>query len=355
MKTYLIAIGIFIVLSIWMLTGMFKSTPEAATETVVASQSKAPTQVRTRTITIENKELSVSLRGRTEAKRIVDVHAEISGKLISTPIEKGQRVKKGDVLCELSEEDRAVQLSRAKASFEKAQIDFDGSKKLFDDGMISSAALAASKSALENERAALKTAQLNVDHLQMRAPFDAFVEDRPAQVGALIERGQICARLIDESTLLASGQATEKNIQQLNLGQKAIVKLADNREYPASISFIGRTADSLTRTYKLEVTINDQNHSIRDGITAQIIIPLNEVKAHHISPSVLALDGEGNLGVRIVNNEDKVELIPVSVVDESIDGVWITGLPETVRLIVVGQELVSHGDSVSVLSLDNRG
>lgn len=353
MKTYLIALGILIALGLWMLSGLGDAGAEDdAAQTEVSQQEKPPTQVRVRTIHAQDKQIDVVLRGRTEAKRIVDVTAEVAGKVIATPVEKGQNVKKGDVLCELAEEDRIVQLSRAKASLEKAQLDYDGSKKLFDDGLISSAALAASKSALESERATLKQAQLDVDNLKMRAPFDAFVEDRPAQVGAMTERGHVCARLMDESTLLAVSQATEKNITLLKLGQPVNVQLVDGRQLPGKITFIGRVADTQTRTYRVEAEISAQQAIVRDGVTAQIIVPVENVKAHQISPAVLALDKKDTISVRVVDENNIVELVPVSIVAEDIDGVWITGLPDTARLIVVGQELVTPGEQASVMSLD---
>jgi membrane fusion protein, multidrug efflux system len=344
-KTYLIALGILLALVIWMLTGLTKSSDSKTAQ--AEPVSKPVTSVRVKEIQSQSKLVTIELRGRTEAKRIVDITAQIAGVLISTPIEKGQRVKKGDLLCEIAEEDRKAQLARAKANVEKAQLDFDGAQKLFNDGMISSSALASNRAVLENEKAMLQLAQLNVQHLQMRAPFDGFVESRPANVGALIERGQICARLVDEQTLLATSQASEKQIQQLQLGQAAKVKLIDGTIINGSISFMGRTADPTTRTYSVEIELDTQGVQVRDGLTAQISLPMQTVLAHHISPAVFALNDKGEVSVRVVNQNDVVEMLPVNVVAEDIDGVWITGLPNKVRLIVVGQELVSVGESVS--------
>lgn len=345
MKTYFIALGILLTLVVWMLTGLMKSSDQQE----VAAVEKGLTSVRIKTIEAQEKLVTIELRGKTEAKRIVDITAQIAGVLLSTPVEKGQRVKKGDLLCEIAEEDRKAQLARAKANVQKAQLDFDGAKKLYDDGMISSSALATNRAVLENEKAMLQLAQINVENLKMRAPFDGFVESRPANVGALMERGQVCARLVDEETMLATSYASEKQIQQLSLGQKAQVRLVDGTTIEGVISFMGRSADPVTRTYAIEVQLNAKGDAVRDGLTAQVSVPMQTVQAHHITPSVFALNEQGEVSVRIVNDNDIVEMVAVTVVAEDVQGVWITGLPEQSRLIIVGQELVRAGEKVQTV------
>jgi multidrug efflux system membrane fusion protein len=294
------------------------------------------------------------IRGRTEAKRVVDIKAEIGGRVVAVPVEKGQQVKAGDVLCQLAEDSHREQLSQAQAAFDKANIDYDGAMRLKKDGLLSITSIAASKSALETTRAALKSAQLNVDHLQMRAPFAGFIEDRPAEIGVLMDRGAICARLLDETSLLATGQASEKEVIPLALGQAVVVQLTSGEKINGSISFISRAADPQTRTYRIEATLDTIGVSVRDGITAQITIPLQEVVAHRITPAVLALDDVGKVGVRIINEQQLVEFHRVDIIKESAEGVWVTGLPAEINLITVGQELVADGDKIES-SPDNSG
>jgi len=199
---------------------------------------------------------------------------------------------------------------------------------------------------LESAKADLSMAQLHVEHLIMRAPFNAFVEDRQAQVGALIERGGVCARLVDESSLLATAQISEKNVHLVTLGMPVKVILMSGQVLDGKLRFIGRVADPQTRTYTIEADLTVKKEIVREGVTAKIRIPLNTVMAHLITPAVLALDEEGKVGVRIVGDNNKVEFHLVQVVRETAEGVWVLGLPEKIKLIVVGQELVAEGDTV---------
>lgn len=346
-KTYVLASAIIAAVTIWMLTGVFRHKESAGeASTAVQKTSSTAARVRVSHLVAQPQRMEIVVRGQTEAKRVVDIKAEIGGRIVAVPVEKGQKVKAGDVLCELADDGRHVQLAQAQAAFEKASIDYDGALRLKKDGLLSATSIAASKSALESARAALKMSELAVANLHMRAPFDGFVEKRPAEVGALVDRGGICARLLDENSLLATGQTSERDVAPLVLGMPVQVQLANGERINGNLSFISRTADPQTRTYRIEATLNTAGTSVRDGITSQITIPLQEVIAHRITPAVLALDDAGKVGVRIVNANHIVEFHHVDVVRESADGVWVTGLAGEIDLITVGQELVANGDKV---------
>ena len=71
------------------------------------------------------------------------------------------------------------------------------------------------------------------------------------------------------------------------------------------------------------------------------------MKAHKIPPSILTLLDDGTVGVKALNKENEVVFYPTSTVKDTVDGMWVTGLPNDVNLIVTGQEYVSIGDKIS--------
>lgn len=356
-NTFLLALAIVVVTSLWMFSGQFKEQEhhDLASENLLkgntngqssGSGEKPIARVRTAMLTAEMQALEVVVRGRTEAKRLVEVKAETGGRVIAVPVEKGQRVKAGQLLCELDENGRRAQLAQAQATVDKARIDYQGANKLLQKQLISSSGLAASKAQLAQAEATLRNSELEIQHLQMRAPFDGFVEARPANIGDLFDRGSVCAQIMDERTILATGYASEREISQLRLGQSVRVTLQNEATLDGKISFISRNADPATRTYRIEAELDGTQHPLRDGITAQIAIPLQQVLAHRITPSVLALDDAGRIGVRIINDQNIVEFHLIHIARETKDGIWVTGLPQTINLITVGQELVADGDTV---------
>src|SRR3546814_14385271 len=81
-------------------------------------------------------------------------------------------------------------------------------------------------------------------------------------------------------------------------------------------------------------------------MTAEIALPLSATQAHRVSPAVLTLSDKGEIGVKAVDADNRVVFHPVKIVDTDGEGTWVTGLPEQVTLITVGQEYVGPGDSV---------
>ena len=349
-KTYKIALAMTGFMLVWMLSGVFKDERKANTGAEEVTQAERElTKVRVRHISVSQQVTEVTLRGRTEAKRVVDVKAETSGRLQTSSSRKGQQVKAGQVICELAENGRRAQLSQAQAAYDKARIDFDGATTLKKKALLSDTQLAASKAALESSRAALALATLEVEHLSITAPFDGVIEELPFEMGALMDRGAVCARLMDEKIMLVTSQASEKEVLQLVLGNSVNVRLISGEVLTGEISFIARVADPLMRSYRVEATLKvEDHHALRDGITAYMRVPLQPVSAHLIASSVLALDDVGRVGVRTVNADDRVEFHYVDIVREDNGGVWVAGLPAEVDLITVGQEFVANGDKVAV-------
>lgn len=354
MKTYQIAIIIAVAVAAWMLSGSLASAPSSDETHSLQIQAKTDTEVRVQNFKQQEKTLTLRLQGHSKAKRIVDVNSQISGTVINTPVEKGERVNKGDVLCQLAKEDRPAQVLKEKASVEQAELDYKGAKKLFDQGLISASDLASKKAILKSHLAMLEIAQINVERLNIRAPFTGFVEQRPAEIGQLMQRGQTCARLIDESELLATARATQKELSQLQLGQLATVVLANGQSLKGEVSFIGQEADPTTRTFAIEVTLKHKT-PVASGITSKIIIPTATVKAQHIPSSILALNKQQQLVVREIDSKHIVRFTPVEVVAEDSQGIWVTGLNVDATLIVVGQELVSPGEKVKTTFVNNKG
>lgn len=75
-------------------------------------------------------------------------------------------------------------------------------------------------------------------------------------------------------------------------------------------------------------------------------IPLPAVRAHKPSPGVLTLDDSGRVGVRTVEANNKVRFVPVTIIGQDADGLWVGGLPERATVITVGQEFVVDGQTV---------
>ena len=308
--------------------------------------AKAPSRVRVEVIRSEPRTRFLVLRGRTQSKRMVEVKAEIAGKVVSRPVERGHQVAQGDLLCELAVDDSEVAVAEAQAALENARIEYKGSLKLKEQGLMSEITIASSNARLEAARAQLHRQKLNLERTRVTAPFSGVVEDLQMNTGDYAMPGATCATLIELDPMLVTADVTEAEVENLTLGDRVSARTSVGSEFEGELSFIGKHSDPTTRTYAVEITVNNSDFSIRSGLTVNARINLGEVMAHQISPALFTLGDSGEIGVRTLDQSNTVVFKTVRIIEDGPNGVWITGLAETTNLITVGQEFVAAGEVV---------
>lgn len=286
---------------------------------------------------------TVLLRGRTEAARQVDVRAETSGLVVSEPLRRGADVRAGDALCELAPGVRTAALQEARARLAEAEITYNAATQLSEGGFASQTRLASSTAALETAQAAVERAIEELARLVMHAPFDGLLESDTAELGSLLQPGALCATLIKLDPIRLVGFVPETQVDQLEPGAAAEARLASGRMVTGAVTFISRAADPATRTFRVEVTVENPDNSIRDGQSAEIEIRAAATRGHLLPGSALTLDDDGALGVRVVDPDSRAQFVPVTMLRDTDRGMWLGGLPESADVIVVGQEFVREG------------
>ena len=298
------------------------------------------------TVHASEQQRTLSVRGRTENKRSVVVQSQVSGIVVERPVERGDVVDEGDLLCRISVEDREVGYAEAKAAVEQVKIEFEGSQRLSRQGLQSETAIAQTRARQAAAEAILERKRLDQERLFIRAPFHGVVEERHMEVGQFVSPGSSCVTLVDLDPMLFVGNVTENERRFLKTGQVAQATLSTGEVIEGEVTFVAKTAEESTRTYRINIEVENEDFHIPSGLTAQIRIPVETIQAQKISPALLVLDDEGQLGVRGINAENIVQFYPVEVVSDEADGIWVSGLPEVAQLIVVGQQLVVSGQRV---------
>jgi multidrug efflux system membrane fusion protein len=277
------------------------------------------------------------------------VRAETSGRVVQLPVDRGDRVSEGDLLCRIAEDAREARLEEARQAVAQARIEFDGAVSLRERGLQSETAIAGAEARLAASRANLAQQELDLERTFVRAPFDGVVEDRPVEIGDLLQAGGTCATVVDPDPMMLVGQVAEQDVGRLAPGAEGFGTLITGDAVTGRVAFVANTAAPTTRTFRVEVAVPNPDGRLRDGITAEIRIPVERFLAHQVPSSILALDDAGDLGVRILDAADRVRFVNVDVVKDSPDGVWVRGLPDPAKIITVGQELVTPGQQVEAV------
>ncbi len=203
------------------------------------------------------------------------------------------------------------------------------------------------RTAIQTAEAAIAGAEMSIDRLGIHAPFAGLLETDTAELGALLQPGAACATVIQLDPVKIVGFVPEAQVNRVILGANAGARLVDDRNVVGKVTFVSRSADPLTRTFRVEITLPNPDLNIRDGQTADLAIEAEGAMAHLLPQSSLTLDNDGRLGIRHVADNGTAQFLPVKLLRDSIDGVWLAGLPETVDVITVGQEYVTDGVPVA--------
>ncbi|GKY89043.1 efflux RND transporter periplasmic adaptor subunit [Sinisalibacter aestuarii] len=294
---------------------------------------------------------AVVLRGRTEAARTLDLMAETSGKVVSPAIPKGRLVTEGDVLCEIDMGTREAALAQAQAARDEAALVLRNAEALAADGFAAETRVASARAAMEAAGAAVAQAERDIANTRITAPFDGVLESDTAEPGSLLMAGSPCARLIDLDPIRLVGFVAEVDVERIAPGAQVGARLSTGREVPGRVTFVSRSADSATRTFRVEAEVANADLSIRDGQTAEILIRSEGRMAHLLPQSALTLDDAGTLGVRIAEPQGAghvARFVPVELLRDTREGVWVAGLADSATVIVSGQDYVTDGVALAV-------
>ena len=289
-QTYITSFITLVIAILWMLSGMLADDEfEVKTKT----QLETISSVTVLNSTAAEKAKKIKVSGTTEADKLIKIRAEASGTVVSRPVQQGQFVKKDQLICQL--------YNASRSSYPK-----------------------------------------------VNAPFDGYLETFSVKEGDYLNTGAVCATIIDPDPMRLIGEVSEKEINFVKVGAKAEAELISGKKVEGVVSFVSTSANKGTRTFRVEIDVKNPDRSIRDGVSAQIAIKGDTILAHKISPSILMLGEAGELGIRTVNEDDQVEFKKIDILEDSMEGIWITGLPKNTRIITVGQEYVFQGQTVNV-------
>ena len=349
-KSWLISAAITLAIAMWLVSGQVGNADGNANVTPVASQqSEIRPNVRVRRQTAEEVTRIITVNGRTAPARVVDINAETDGRVVSVGRERGDRLDRGDVIVNLDERDRRARLAQAEATVKQRELEFAAREKLLGDNYVSEAQLQEAAALLEAAKAELRRSELDIDYMVIRAPFDGALQDRQVEVGDFVKRGDPVASFVDDRTLIVSASISEYDAHYITKGKQGTAELATGEIVSGFVRYMAPVADEATRTFNVELAIDNAAGAYRAGMTARLMIPGETVLAQRVSPSLLTLDDEGNLGVKTLNDAGVVEFHRADIVMSSSDGIWIAGLPHLTTLITVGQGFVNEGALVEAI------
>ncbi|MFN3662213.1 efflux RND transporter periplasmic adaptor subunit [Yoonia sp.] len=343
--TTLVFVAIVALVVVWIGSGFLSGDETAQDETVpptaglpsvAASWSDAEETVR-----------EITLYGEVRPAQISTLRARVQG-IVEEIAPAGTEVEAGQIVGRLSADDREAQLARAEAQLAAAQSDYNAARQLADRDITPEAEAQTRFAQLQAARAELRAVELEITYTQLAAPGDGIVNELYADVGALVTAGGEVAEIVDNDPLVAVVQVQQGSIGDVRAGMPARVRFIGGGTAEGAISFVAPVASAETRTFRVEVEINNPEGALPSGLSAEVVIPYDTVAAHRLSPALGLLDSEGRLGVHLVDDEDRIVFAPIVVVEAEAGGIWATGLPKRARIVTISQGALAQGQQVEV-------
>lgn len=347
-RPWILAVAVSVVVVAWLASGSLgtRAPGNARPGTVTVGNTETVTRVQISSKIAKPVTRMIAVYGQTEPARTIEMAAETQGRVEQVGAVRGRPVKAGDVILRLDVRDRRARLAQADAAVREARTSYDAQLRLQEEGYVSETQIAEAVAKLEVAKAELIRAKLDIEYMVMRAPFDGSLQDRTVEIGDFVRVGDQVATFVDNTKIIVTGTIAEKDARFVSVDDEGHARLATGQNVKGRIRYVSPVADQATRTFNVELEVDNPDGTLPAGVTAEMKLPGDRVMAHKVSPALLTLSTDGEIGLKVVDEYDRVEFFPVELAMSEQDGVWVSGVPESAKIITVGQGYVGPGQTV---------
>ena len=348
-RPWILAVAVSLLVVLWMVSGSFEPQQLRSTESIDAGGTDAGmlTRVQVRTQLAKPITRYISVYGQTEPARTSELSAETEGRVVSIGTARGNRVTKGDIIVQLDLRDRDARLAQAKASVKEHRTSYQGQLELRSQGYVSETQIAETLAKLETAKTELTRAKLDLEYMVVRAPFDGVLQEREVEIGDFVRSGDSVATVVDNSSIIVSGTIAEQDASYVRIngyGQRSPGDGANgHRAHQVHRSGRGSIHPDLQRRTRSRES-GRHPAGRRHG-------PDAAPGRQDARPSDIAVIADPRFrrqcrDSRSSDEYNQVEFLEIELARSDPDGVWVAGLPETARVIIVGQGYVAAGQTV---------
>lgn len=346
-----IAIGVAAAVTLWMLTGLGSSPVSFSGDAQINNSDGQPMRVRIKQVSAGQVTREITVSARTEPNRMVSLKAETDGVVVGIGALRGNPVKEDETILELDIRDRSAQLAEVNSLIAQRELELQARQNLRDREFVSRVEIAEATARLDSAKATKARIELEIDNTSIDAPFDGVVQERNVEIGDYVRAGDAVVEIVDIDPLIIAGEINGKEVSELFVGGRGSAVLVDGTTINGVIRYLAPVADSNTRTFRVELEVPNPN-GIRAGLTAELQLAGSRIFAHDISPSLLTLADDGAVGVKTVSSNNRVDFYPIEIAGSTENGILVTGLPDVVTVITVGQGFVNVGQEVEPVDYD---
>ncbi len=334
---------------------------------VVSAQSPPPAKVVTSPVLADSVQNRVVLIGTVEPWRASKVATEVSGRVDSLEVRRGETVRRGDVLARLGKGNLLFRLDAAKARMnatlvrlEKATDDFERSEKLFKRQAISdkeqkdaSLRVEELKEDLAVTKAEIRQIEDELDKKTVKAPFDGIVTRELTEIGQWVNEGGDIVNLVDLSVVRIMVDTPEKYVANMKIAEEVIVNIdaLPNQNFKGKIHALIPEGNREAHLFPLEVHVKNKGLALKGGMLARIEFALGFLRKATVVHKDAVIT-RGAMTYLFVEDQGTVKQVFVTTGQEKGEFIEVKGpLKEGEMVVIRGNERIRKGQSVQIVPL----
>ncbi len=297
------------------------------------------------------------------SRRHIEVRALEGGYLEEIPVSEGQAVKQGDTLFNILTTLYRAKLNSEMAEAQLAQIEYNNTKNLVKQGIVSDQELALAQAKLSKTTAMVDLAKAELDFTNIKAPFDGIIDRLLEQQGSLIEEGDVLTTLSDNSVMWVYFNVPEARYLEYksSLSQKQSLDidlmLANGKKFEQTGRIGAIEADFNNETGNIAFRADFPNPAglLRHGQTGTILIH-RIIKDAIVIPQRSTYEILAKRYVYIVDEDKVIHQREIEIETEQ-DDIFVIkdGLAAGEKIVLEGVRQVRDGDKVDYEFQDPDG
>jgi RND family efflux transporter MFP subunit len=289
------------------------------------------------------------------AIRHIELRAQERGYLQQIFVDEGQFVKEGQLLFRIMPRIYEAELQRAQAEARMAEIEYQNTKGLTDNNVVSANELAMAKARLDKARAEQSLAQAHLQFTEIRAPFDGIIDRFYLKLGSLVDEGDLLSTLSDNSRMWVYFNVPEPEYLDYQMraqsgGLREVhLRMANNQvfKYPGVVDAIEADFNNETGNIAFRASFPNPDKLLRHGQTGNILMK-ETMQDAVVIPQKATLEIMDKKYVYVVDKDSIVRLRPI-VIGAEMPDLYIVreGLVANERILLEGLRKVKNKDRIS--------
>jgi membrane fusion protein (multidrug efflux system) len=293
----------------------------------------------------------IETNGVLEAENEVDIVARVGAPIVLLRAEEGDTVRRGQLLARIDDKDIRSDVEITRVALEEARLNYERSQKLHESNLISAEEFEQASTRFETAKAQYENNRILLGYTEITAPFAGHIVTRYVDLAEQVNSGTPLFRISDFDPLLCPIQVPERELPRLAIGQDAYLTVEAWRgeRFPARVLRVSPVVDAATGTVKVTLNV-ESDPRLRPGMFARVFL---ETERHEnalvIPKAALSLESLGDTVYVVGDGVAERRDVILGFREENRVEV-VSGLEDGERVVVVGQDGLSQGTPIQVLS-----